>query len=73
MTPTSALTALVAAIVGTVGGCVLGWRLRGGAPVRHAGAVVARVFLPVPELVVAIEAAALREAPRPPPDTSWLS
>ena len=57
---------LTAAIVGTLGGCVLGWKLRGGAgPIRSArkrpaGAVhQARTFQPAPELVAAIEVAQL--------------
>jgi len=61
MTPTSALTALTAAIVGTLGGCILGWHLRGAAgPIgsarkRPAGAVHrARTFQPAPELVAAL-------------------
>ena len=56
---------LTAAIVGTLGGCVLGWRLRGAArPIgyaqkRPAGAVHVARFQAVPELVAAIEVAQL--------------
>ena len=56
---------LTAAIVGTVGGCVLGWRLRGAAgPIRSArkwpaGAVHVARFQAVPELVAAIEASTI--------------
>ena len=54
---------LTAAIVGTVGGCVLGWCLRGAAgPIRSArkrpvGAVHVARFQAVPELVAAIKEA----------------